>query len=321
MSNLQGLVRATTAVIAAGALAGSLVFSLLWLLRPTSYWFVLVTSYTPYALPGYLVALIALLALLRGLAAPLRRWVQGAAVLAAAGVVLHAALLAPAYVGEHPGGPADLTVTTLNAKRGGVDASDVLRLARAERTQVLVLTEITPELLVDLQDAGLEDALPYAAGEPGAKSSGTMIFSAYRLTDVAELPLDHVSYQVEVEAPEPFTLVAVHVAQPLNDNGNSWRADWSVITQVLDDLDAPVVVAGDFNTTLEHRPLRGLLDDGFADAARASNAGWQPTYPRPLGLIAIDHVLVRGTYAAVGTTTGSVDGTDHRALTARLAVR
>lgn len=318
---MTGPVRVAAACIAAGALAGSLVFSLLWLLRVDSYWFTLITSYTPYAVPGYAVALVGLLLLRVGSEPPLRGWVTAAAAVAGLGFVFHAALQAPAYLGDRPDGPGELTVLTLNSRRGGADAAAVVQRVRDEQAQVVVLVEVTPEFRDKLTRAGLNVELPYVGGAPGPDSSGTMIFSAFPLAESAGLPLGHGSYRVRVSAPTPFWLLAVHLAQPLNQQGSAWRGDWSVLHQVARMLAGPVILAGDLNTTLEHRQFRTLLGQGFADAARASNAGWQPTYPSSWGLIAIDHVLSRGEYRAVRTSTEKVAGTDHRALVARFVVR
>lgn len=317
---MTGPVRVAAACIAAGALAGSLVFSLLWLLQVNSFWFVLITSYTPYALPGYLVALAALLVFRSGLQAPLRGWITGACALAVAGAVFHVGLLAPMFLGDHPDRPAELTVLTLNARRGGADPAAVVQQVRAAHAQVVVLEEVTPELQQGLVAQGLGEALPNVGGAPGPDASGTMIFSAYPLTESAGIPLGHGSYRIRVAAPEPFWLVAVHLSQPLNGQGSAWRGDWSVLNQVVPALDGPVILAGDFNSTLAHRPMRTLLGRGFDDAARQANAGWQPTYPSGWGLIAIDHIVSRGAYDAVSTAARTVPGTDHRALVAGFVV-
>lgn len=317
---MTGPVRVAAACIAAGALAGSLVFTLLWLLRANSFWFVLITSYTPYALPGYLVALGALLLLRAGLATPLRGWVSSACLLAVSGALFHAVLLAPMFLGDHPDRAGELTVLTLNTRRGGADPAEVANQVLAERAQVVVLEEVTPALERGLLAQGLDRELPYVGGASGPDAEGTMVFSEYPLTESAAVPLGHHSYRIRVEAPEPFWLVAVHLSQPLNGQGSAWRGDWSVLNQVVPNLDGPVILAGDFNTTLDHGPMRTLLARGFDDAARQANFGWQPTYPGGWGLIAIDHVIVRGAYQAVGGTARTVPGTDHRALVARFVV-
>lgn len=281
----------------------------------------LVTSYTPYALLGYLVALVALLIFGKGMASPSRGWVTGATLVAVAGAGFHAALLAPAYFGEHAEGPAELTVLTLNTRRGQADAAAVVRHVRETGAQVAVIEEVTPRMERALLGEGLALRLPNLGGASGPDGSGTMIFSTYPLTESASVPLGHGSYRIKVGAPTPFWLVAVHLSQPLNGQGSAWRGDWSVLEQVAWELDGPVLVAGDFNSTLEHRPMRQFLDEGFVDAARHSNAGWQPTYPNGVGLIAIDHVLARGAYTPIRTSTVAVMGTDHRALVARFALR
>jgi endonuclease/exonuclease/phosphatase (EEP) superfamily protein YafD len=81
-----------------------------------------------------------------------------------------------------------------------------------------------------------------------------------------------------------------------------------------------VVVAGDFNATVDHAQFRDLLDHGYADAAESSGAGYLPTYPtdRWYGpLIGIDHVLFRGMQAD-SADTYDLPGSDHRAVLARL---
>lgn len=279
----------------------------------------LATSFAPYALLGYLLAALGLALLRRGTDPALRRWVGAGVVGSLLGASFHALLLLPAYLGETPAGKPDLVVMNLNLKKGHADAGEAVALVRREEVQLVVMEEVTPDELGRLHAAGIAETLPYEAGSAGAGGSGTVVFSAFALSEVARVPLQHDGYRIAVAGPVPFWLVAVHIAQPLVGPGN-WRADWSVLTQVVPALDdRPVVLVGDFNSTVDHRPLRDLLGDGLADAARTANSGWQPTWPSTgLGLIAIDHVLSSEPYRAVSTETFRVDGTDHRALVARL---
>lgn len=280
----------------------------------------------PYALLGYLCALVLLLAVRRGAARPQRRWVTGGAVLAVAGLALHGVLLAPAYLGAHAEGRPDLTVMTLNLRHGGGDAERVLSLVRGRDVGLLVLEELTPWELERLRAAGLDEELPHAAGEADPGVSGTMVFSEYPLEDATPIPVLHGAWRVRVQAPEPFELYAVHTFQPLN-NAVKWQQDWRAIHRAVRDGSGPRLVVGDFNATLDHRPVRDLLRMGFRDAARESNAGWQPTWPSHQGyrwlpggfpLLAIDHVLVSKGFGVVSTNVAPVAGTDHRALVAQV---
>lgn len=289
----------------------------------------LVTSFVPFALFGYAVAAIGLVLLRRGMDPALKRWANAGIVLALAGVVFHGALLVPAYSGSHPGGKPALTVMALNLRLGSADAARAVELIRSEHVQLATLEEVTPAELGRLQAAGLGALLPYSAGAPGADSAGTMIFSTYPVDQTVRVPLEHGAYRVLVHAPTPFWLIAVHATQPLVSPGG-WRADWGVLNTIAPALRGSVILMGDFNTTLDHGPMRELLGKGFEDAARAANSGWQPTWPsgalfvglpREIGLVAIDHVLSRGAYEAISTQTYLVAHSDHRALVARLALR
>jgi endonuclease/exonuclease/phosphatase family metal-dependent hydrolase len=71
---------------------------------------------------------------------------------------------------------------------------------------------------------------------------------------------------------------------------------------------------------------RHRAEAGLTDAAEASGAGWQPTWPRggsrglPMPVAAIDHVLVGESLIALSTRVHDIPDTDHRALVADLAI-
>lgn len=319
MARLSGPVRVATASIAAGALAGSVVLTLCWATTPGAYWFVVLTAVIPYGVVTYLLAAVLLLLLRRGTEPVQRGWVTGGAVLALAGLVLHLGLLAPSYLGAHAEGEPNLTVMTLNLHLGRADAGEAVELARSREVDVLVLEEVTPGERDRLRSAGLDTLLPNVAGEPSAGAAGTMVFSSYGLTDAQRLPVRNGAWQVRVQATKPFELFAVHTSQPLNYPAE-WDKDWRAIQRAVRETDGPRLVAGDFNATLDHEPVRDLLGDGFSDAAREANAGWQPTWPDLPGqsLITIDHLLFTKGFGAVATQTAAVSGTDHRAVVAEL---
>jgi endonuclease/exonuclease/phosphatase (EEP) superfamily protein YafD len=277
----------------------------------------LISGYVQYGLVGYLLSGVLLVLLAITLRLSATSWVSAGVVLALVGTAFQLVLLAPAYLGSHLHAKPALTVLSLNLRLGNGDAASAMALVRREKPQVVVLEEITAAELARFTSHGLTSMLPYAAGQPRGAASGTMVFSAYPLSEVVRVPLHHESLRLRVAAPTPFWLVAVHTGQPINEP-DDWRADWGVLNQIVPALKGSVIVAGDFNTTLDHAPMRDLLGTGFADAARTANSGWQPTWPRQLGMVAIDHVLTRGSYSAISTSTFKVPDTDHRALVARL---
>ena len=286
------------------------------------------TSFVPFALLGYVVAAGGLLVVRRGLAGRWRTAATLTVVLCLVGVLVHVVLLAPAYVGRHASGRPDVTVMTANLRLGQADPAAVVRIARDARADVVVLEEVDSSEYAAL--AGLKDALPYAAGAPEPGSIGTVIFSRYRLDGLTPVPVSKSAWAVHVDATRPFWVLGLHTSQPMAWP-DAWREDFAQVDHAVRGAPGPLVIAGDFNATLDHAPMRRLLRLGFADAARQANSGWQPTWPGdstaagglPFGLsvVALDHVLTTKEFSAISTSTYHVPGSDHRALVARLALR
>jgi endonuclease/exonuclease/phosphatase (EEP) superfamily protein YafD len=315
--------------VAVTTLAASLLVSLCWVFTPATRVLVMVTAFVPLALLGYAVAGAASWAVRRlGPADRLRRAGSVALVVSALGLALHAGLAVPSYAGQHASGRADLTVLTANLRLGRADPVAVRRLVADSRADVVVLEEVTPVEVNAILP--LRESYPYVAGGAAPGAFGTVVFSRWPLVQVRQLPVSKGGWQMRVQSSRPFWLVAVHTSQPLVDYPK-WRADHEALTKALGALDGPVVAAGDFNATLDHRPMRDLLGLGFADAARQANAGWQPTWPAsrdadgsfPFGLsvLTLDHVLLSKQLSAISTSTHLVARSDHRALVARLAFR
>lgn len=286
---------------------------------------VLEASLTPWAVPALVVLLLAT-AVVAGLA---RRTAIVIVVIAVALLAVQVDWLAPAFTGAHARGDADLTVMEANLHLGTADAGEVVTAARRERVDVLVLTEITPQELTRLDDAGLTTLLPHRVGKALEKQNGSMVFSRYRLRDTSSIGLRRGGYRATVEAPRPFTIVAAHADQPAYA-GFGWSEDLVRLRDVAGGLRGPGMIVGDLNGSTDVRQVRRLMSaGGLADAAQQANSGWQPTWPGRVGTFpatvfgagAIDHVLVGSAFSAVSTSTIMIDGTDHRALVARLVER
>lgn len=322
------------ALVALAVLAGSGVLSLSVPLRSDQQFWVLAASFVPWATVGYLLALIMVLVLRRGVSGTLGRLVTVAAVLSLLGVGLHVALLVPSYAGKHAEGNADLTVLGFNMHFGQADIGATARLIERENPEVIVLTEATPEAVRALAEKGIggpDSRWPHQGGEPLPSVAGTVAISAYPLSGEQRIDIGTGAYRMRVEAPTPFWLSAVHTTQPLNSN-DLWRHDFGLLVADARELDGPRMEIGDFNATLEHGRMRDLLDTGLHDAAIEANSGWQPTWPSPgsrrlagvpvpISVMAIDHVLLSKDFSAVSTSVHSVPGTDHEALVAQLAMR
>jgi endonuclease/exonuclease/phosphatase (EEP) superfamily protein YafD len=291
-------------------------------------------AFTPYALVLYAAALLLLLvAWWRG-----RGFWRGTArllvVVSVIGLLLHAFWASGPYVGtpaaEAAAGKHRLHVMTSNLRFGQAGTARVVEVAVAGNVDVLVLQEVTSEALAGLEGAGLGQALTHRAGSAEVGPAGTMVFSRYPLTKVHRLGTRFGSYAMEVRTPAGRVhLIAAHPRAPIGDVAG-WRFDQGVLRHAARATSGRTMVVGDLNATMDHLPMRTLVGIGFEDAATEADSQWQPTWPAAgevsrLGfsvpsLLPIDHVFVSSALRALRTESVTVEGTDHRALLATVAM-
>lgn len=244
-------------------------------------------------------------------------------------MLAHAWWLAPLYVGRAPeAGSGSLVVLAQNFEYGDPDA--LVDLVRRRDVDVLVVTDVRGARVDLLLDAGIERWLPYDAG---LGEDGAVVFSRVPVTGTSLLYEEAESRLVDLRVPVmgAVTVVAFHTYPPYQPDG--WRHDHEMaqaaLTRLREGADPALVLAGDFNATLAHAPMRRLADLGFTDAAVQVNAGVSPTWPsggreRRLGVAlpafaAIDHVLTSPRLVVTDMQTVVLEGADHEAVLATIS--
>jgi endonuclease/exonuclease/phosphatase family metal-dependent hydrolase len=284
-----------------------------------------IEAFTPLAIPIYAV-LVVWLAVGAAVQHGRRLPQVAAAVVALALLAVHLWWYAPQVVGDDPApaaGAPHIVVMNANLFEGHGSAEDVVDAVRDNHVDILVLEEITPQLLEQMDGLGLAELLPERVGEPDYMVAGTMILANKPLTDHVRLRTDFQGWEAKYDG---LTVLGVHPVAPVDPV--RWKADHAAILKQAVDDHADLIV-GDMNATPDHEPMRQLDDAGFRDAGEVSNEGWQPTWPAnhvgvfPLlpPLVRIDHVLIGDRLASLGTRTVDIAGTDHYALVATVASR
>ena len=206
---------------------------------------------------------------------------------------------------------------------GGADSRKVAQ--RAERADIVILVEATPSALQDLKPFGWDERFPYSLGDPKDGFTNTAVYSRFPLRQ-SKL-IGNTSFQqweTTVRVPEvgSIRLMAVHPCNPYC-GGDRWSAEHQLLNEAIsDNLDQPLVVAGDFNAVDDHGPMQALRRLGLKSATDVAGAGWLPTYPadEPFPpLLPIDHVMINKELTATSVTSFAITGTDHRGLFATLA--
>ena len=279
-------------------------------------------AFIPYGILGYLIALSCLvIALVRA-----RRRVVPAVITLAVAVLLacHVAWLAPLFVDDHRGAAtAKFRLMTFNMFDGEADLGEIAE--QAARADVVILIEATPAALRALKPYDWDKRFPYALGDPKDGLFNTAIYSRFPLSRSSQI--GHTSFQqwattVRVPRVGAIRLLAVHPCNPYC-GGDRWSSEHRQVRRaVIDNLDQPLVVAGDFNAVDDHGPMQALKRAGLKSATDVAGAGWLPTYPANRGfppLLPIDHIMINKDLTATSVTTFAVSGSDHRGLLATLA--
>ncbi|WP_198679405.1 endonuclease/exonuclease/phosphatase family protein [Thermomonospora amylolytica] len=271
-------------------------------------------SFTPYIAAASVLP-VAFAALLRRR----RAVIGGAAVM----LVLAFCVLPRAVGGGQPDarGPA-LRVLTVNLLFGEADPEAVRDLVRRHDVDVLSLQELTPDAVPRLEGAGLGRLLPHKVLDARTGAGGTGLYARYPLRALPAVP-GTVFAMPRAEFTLPggrrVEVTAVHPPPPVTRAAiPQWRHDMRALPSAGDGTVR--VLAGDFNATLDHAELRGLLDRGYADAADRVGKGLVHTWrdPRLPAYLTIDHVLVDRRCAVRDVAVHDVPGSDHRAVFAEI---
>lgn len=215
---------------------------------------------------------------------------------------------------------AAANVAATNTRAG--DATTALGDLDAD---ILVVVEYTPELQEALRERGALADYPHRVEDARRDFFGSAVYSRFPISGhhierTDGLPM----LQVVVDVHDTtVTVVAVHTIQPLAGL-DTLRRQLSALARLGRSTAGPLVLAGDFNATRQHRPFRALLRAGLRDAHAVRGRGAARTWPvgrwlPPFALL--DHVVVSSQLSVLDVDEAGIPGSDHRAVVTRLASR
>lgn len=306
------------------------------------------------AASGVTAVVVAVVAVALSFVRPARRAALGVAIILAVFAAGNAAVLAVRGFGGAAdasaagqvaqGDPADDGVTVLSWNTLGEvpEVGVVVDLAVAEGADVIVLPETTEEfgedLAVALRDAGDPMWVHTQSFDDISKARSTTLLVSPRLGDYTVVSADWpgppdntntlptvVAEPVDGDGPR---IVAVHAVAPIRWELRNWRSDLDWLATLCGPGGADVIMAGDFNATLDHFAGRGVdggdlgaCHDAAAAQGSAALGTWPTDVPSWLGS-PIDHVLASDGWRVVSfRVVGELDdaGSDHRPIVATLA--
>ncbi|MFD3532849.1 endonuclease/exonuclease/phosphatase family protein [Streptomyces sp. NPDC058664] len=196
---------------------------------------------------------------------------------------------------------------------------------RRERPQLVFVSECDRACGRALATAFAAE-LPHRASVEADGSVGSVLLSAYPLTDERVIPAAMGMPGATAEiAGVPVRLQLAHPMPPVPGQVDEWKRELRRIEDAALHHTGPLLVAGDFNASQDHAAFRSLLDGGdLQDAARLADASRTPTWPMegPLPpFVQIDHVLVSQDFSVRDLRFLDLTGSDHRAVLADLDLR
>lgn len=253
------------------------------------------------------------------------------AVLGNAGVLAARGSSATATAGLPNG---DLTVLVWNTQGGATSPADVATLVLEVHADVVSLPEMDEDAaaevahLVALEGIHLTPATTRTvAGSTGESWIPTSLLAAdklgsYELDEAAGstpgLP-SGVWRPADGDGP---AIVAAHPMPPLPESMGEWTTGLQWIAEQCGTLGSDVIVAGDFNATVDHLDL-GNCQDAAAEANAAATGTWPSTVPSWLAS-PIDHVLAGEAWSVLDARVmepSASGGTDHRPIVAVFQAR
>ena len=221
------------------------------------------------------------------------------------------------------------TVLSLNTFGGGASIEQVADAAQEVGADVLALPETSQASAEAIAD-GLGErtgttfqVFARTTGQWDANSAALLVSSELGDYEEAAAPETwHASVRAEPVSGDGPTLLAVHPLSPHEPGAamDRWAEDLEAVAQVCRS-EPGVVVAGDFNATLDHGPLRDIGDcvDASVEGGVGGVATWPANLPRLLGT-PIDHILLDAErYTVDAAAVLEVGASDHRAVVARLS--
>jgi endonuclease/exonuclease/phosphatase (EEP) superfamily protein YafD len=265
----------------------------------------------------------------------MRRWrlaaaaaVIVAAQMAFAGPELLAAAPLPAWARYAP----TVRVFDANIDKSFRFEAGYVRAIEQDHPDVITLEEFTPLALQAMKASGVLAGFPYRCAAPANGAIGFLVASSLPLTGCRVETVWWHGYRTPDMVQStlwttggPVALRLVNTLAPLPAYWREWKMALAAVDRsVRADGSSRMLMVGDFNATWGNSGFAALLHDGLIDGAAARGKAAAMTWPDGAVVppfVRIDHVLTGAGVAVTEIATQLGFGSDHRYLTATVAVR
>jgi endonuclease/exonuclease/phosphatase family metal-dependent hydrolase len=246
---------------------------------------------------------------------------------------------AQTFPGERPAAP--LTVMTFNTLAWQREGHDLEHSILSAAPDIVALQEIGPRAAHYLASS-LGRLFPHHYITESADSSGAAVLSRYPLREAVAFrgsEKGHWWQRMVVDAPAgPIALLNIHTKIPYirTTHRRKWlpriplafhaerrSREVAYLVSLLEKVDGPVIVCGDFNMTersADHRLMAGQLRDAYRAVGRGlghtfpSVGSWPRTFPAPWPIVRLDYVWHSEHFGAAWAYRGEAGHSDHHPI-------
>lgn len=276
-----------------------------------------------FLLPGTMVGPVIVALLLRG------TWRSVAMIVAVVGFAASASVMLPEFMGaqrQRPAAPESGTITMMTHNLFGLnyEMDQVTTAILAEDPDIIVLQEYFGEQATDLHPALLAN-YPFFVRCRGGKRANLGLYSRIPFEQVQDgaCPNDaygttrtaHILATFRPDGIKPFSVITTHMDWPIPVGRQ--QEQLTALSEVVDKIEGPMILAGDFNATPWSYALRdfvkrnGLVRETMNLLTFPMSwhylGAWRDTLP----FLPLDHVMTRGGIVVHQIGVGRPTASDH----------
>lgn len=209
-----------------------------------------------------------------------------------------------------------VTIFSANLLAGAAESGPLLAAIERTDPDIIAVQEATPENLATLKASGVMKDRPYFSGVPEFGTRGYFTLSRWPLKVIPGTGLLGDNWPEMRVGNTGMIFRNIHPSPPL-EYGNTPK--WEAALAEIPSSRGNRFISGDFNSTLDHRAFRAVLDRGYRDAADETGNGFKWTWVvTRTGRLVIDHVLVPPGVDVQSFEVIDLPGSDHNAVVARV---
>ncbi len=228
-----------------------------------------------------------------------------------------------------------VAIVTYNINWGSPNPEQVAEFLQAANADIVCLQETHRQWEVFLQDR-LSKIYPYCSFHSSRGAGGIAFMSKYPLNNIRLLKAQAGWFPAliaDVVTPiGSLQILNVHLRPPLNDQASATVSAYYESSNIHQkelayflqsaDLNAPLIIAGDFNENERRKAIQGLLAEGFTDALSLFDTKSQTWTWKVLPGLTLknryDHILFNQHLHCTGAKVVDVKASDHRPVHAVL---